>query len=102
MTAHMKCSRPISDRTVVPCWLTAWACAGLLALHVSDVSAAEPRRVLLLQAFSHAYSPWSDIAASLRAELIQESPEPIDIYEVSLDTDRRQGSQDEGAIVEYL
>ena len=51
-------------------------------------AAAEPRRVLILHAFGHAYSPWSDMAASFREELIKKSPEPIDIYEVSLDPAR--------------
>jgi signal transduction histidine kinase len=65
-------------------------------------AAAEPRRVLILHAFGHAYSPWSDMAGSFRAELIKRSPEPIDLYEVSLDTARVQDPQDEGPFVEYI
>jgi signal transduction histidine kinase len=63
---------------------------------------AEPRRVLILHAFGHAYSPWSDMAGSFRAELIKRSPEPIDLYEVSLDTARVQDPKDEGPFVEYI
>jgi PAS domain S-box-containing protein len=65
-------------------------------------AAADPRRVLILHAFGHAYSPWSDMAASFRAELIRKSPEPIDLYEVSLDTARVQDPQDEVPFVEYI
>ena len=52
----------------------------------TQASAGEARRVLLVHAFGHAYSPWSDMAGSFRAELIKTSPEPVDLYEVALDT----------------
>jgi signal transduction histidine kinase len=65
-------------------------------------AAAEPRRVLVLHAFGHAYSPWSDMAGSFRAELVKKSAEPIDLYEVSLDTARVQDPQDERPFVEYI
>src|SRR5258708_7533289 len=81
---------------------TSLTCAALLLLATLQASAAEPRHVLLLHAFGHAYSPWSDMAGSFRAELIKKSPEPIDLYEVSLDTARVQGPQDEGPFVEYI
>jgi signal transduction histidine kinase len=71
----------------------------LATLHASAVDA---RRVLLLHAFGHPYSPWSDMAAGFRAELVKKSPEPIDLYEVSLDTARVQRPQDEGPFVEYI
>jgi signal transduction histidine kinase/ABC-type uncharacterized transport system substrate-binding protein len=58
--------------------------------------------VLLLHAFGHPYSPWSDMAGSFRADLVKRSPEPIELYEVSLDTARAQNSQDEKAFVEYI
>ena len=60
------------------------------------------RRVLMLHVCGHAYSPWSDMAGSFRAELIKRSPEPIDLYEVSLDTARVQDPKDEGPFVEYI
>jgi signal transduction histidine kinase len=71
-------------------------------LAVVNVSAAEPRRVLMIHAFGHAYSPWSDMAGSFRSELIKKSPEPIDLYEVSLDTARIQNAQDEAPFVDYI
>ncbi|HSY57500.1 MAG TPA: hypothetical protein VK834_13705, partial [Bradyrhizobium sp.] len=73
---------------------TALACAALLLLATIQASAADTRRVLLLHAFGHPYSPWSDMAGSFRAELVKKSPEPIDLYEVSLDTARVQDPQD--------
>jgi len=42
------------------------------------------------------------MAGSFRAELIKRSPEPIDLYEVSLDTARVQDPKDEGPFVEYI
>ena len=42
------------------------------------------------------------MAASFRSELIKKSPEPIDLYEVSLDTARIQGAQDEAPFVDYI
>jgi len=42
------------------------------------------------------------MAASFREELVKKSQEPIDFYEVSLDTARVQDSQDEGPFVEYI
>ena len=37
---------------------------GLLTLAPVAAPAAEPRRVLIVHAFGHAYSPWSDMAGS--------------------------------------
>jgi hypothetical protein len=59
----------------------------------SGAFSAEPRRVLMVHAFGHAYSPWSDMAGSFRAELIKQSKEPIDLYEVSLFRTRRRGDR---------
>ena len=42
------------------------------------------------------------MAGSFRNELIKNSKEPIDLYEVSLDTARVQNPQDETPFVEYI
>lgn len=81
--------------------LAAIACS-VLTIWATAVSAAEPRRVLIIHAFGHAYSPWSDMAGSFRVELLKKSKEPIDLYEVSLDTARAQSRQDEAPFVEYI
>ena len=73
-----------------------------MVLATIEAAAADPRRVLLLHAFGHAYSPWSDMAGSFREELIRKSPEPIDLYEVSLDTARVQEPQQEKPFVDYI
>ena len=80
----------------------ALACAAFLIFATTGAFAAEPRRVLIVHAFGHAYSPWSDMAGSFRAELIKKSKEPIDLYEVSLDTARVQNPQEETPFVEYI
>ncbi len=79
----------------------AWSVILLLLLAVES-RAAEPQRVLMLHAFGHAYSPWSDMAASFRAEIIKRSPRPINLYEVSLDTTRAKETSDDGPFTEYI
>ena len=74
----------------------------LFFLLAADAHSAEPKRVLMLHAFGHAYSPWSDFAASFRAEIVRKSPGPIDLYEVSLDTARVLDTKDDGPFVEYI
>src|SRR6476660_6773746 len=79
-----------------------WWGAILFIFLAADAHSAEPKRVLMLHAFGHAYSPWSDMAASFRAELVKKSPQPIDLYEVSLDTARAQDVGEEAPFVEYI
>jgi signal transduction histidine kinase len=81
---------------------TVWWSVVCLVLVAATARAAEPKRVLMLHAFGHAYSPWSDMAASFRADLIKKSPQPIDLYEVSLDTARVQDPKDDGPFIEYI
>jgi signal transduction histidine kinase len=80
------------------------SCAAALVILLAAIgtAAAEPRRVLVVHAFGHPYSPWSDFAASFRAELVKKSPEPIDLYEVSLDTARVRDPQGEAPFVDYI
>jgi len=86
---------------------TNWICivlASAILLFASGIgaSAADPRRILIVHAFGHAYSPWSDMAVSFRTELVKKSSEPIDLYEVSLDTARIRNPEDEAPFVEYI
>jgi signal transduction histidine kinase len=84
-------------------WLrTAVVCLFVLFVATDEISAAELRRVLLIHAFAHAYSPWSDMAASFREEILKKSPEPIDVYELSLDTARIRNPDDELPFVEHV
>jgi signal transduction histidine kinase len=77
-------------------------CTALLLLTSAGAFAADAKRVLVLHAFGHAYSPWSDMAGSFRAELITKAPAPIDLYEVSLDTERVRGAENEKPFVDYI
>jgi signal transduction histidine kinase len=74
----------------------------ILLFAAIEATAADSRHVLLVHAFGHPYSPWSDMAGSFRAELIRKSPQPINLYEVSLDTSRVGDSQGEGPFIEYI
>src|SRR5262245_62257382 len=77
---------------------------GLLALMLAltQADANEARRVLLLHSFGSDHSPWSDIAASLRNELVRQAPHPIDLYEASVFTARFQNTAEEKPFDEYL
>jgi len=90
-----------------PSYVTTCACAvwwgvALLIFVAIDVRAEEPLRVLVLHAFGHPFSPWSDMAGGFHAQLIKKSPEPIEFYEVSLDTARVREPQDETPFVDYI
>jgi len=58
--------------------------------------------VLLLHSFGRAYSPWSDIAESFHSDLIKNSSEPIDFYEVSLDTENARRPDQDKPFSEYI
>ena len=81
---------------------TASRCAVLVLLATIQAHGAEPKRVLLLHAFGHPFSPWSDEAGTFRAELIKRSPEQIELYEASLDTGRVRDLQGEEPFVSYI
>lgn len=84
-------------------WLrAAWLVGALLACATFDATAAEPRRVLVLHSSGRDLAPFSDFPGSFREQLVEQSPDPIDLYEVSLETARFRGAQDEGPFVEYL
>lgn len=77
-------------------------CVVFWTLLAKSAFAGEPRRVLLLHAFGHPFSPWSDMAGSFRAELIKRSAKPIDLYELSLDTGRVKNVEDEEPFINYV
>jgi signal transduction histidine kinase len=64
--------------------------------------AAEPRRVLLLHSFGRDFAPFSDLSSRFREELIRRSPQPIDLYEASLEAARFRDPSDESPFVDYL
>ena len=64
--------------------------------------AAEFKRVMLLHSFGSDFKPWSEYAKSIRTELKQQSPWPLDITEHSLVTARSPDEDPEVPFVEYL
>jgi len=64
-------------------------------------TAAETKRVLMLNSFGRDFKPWSEYARKIRAELDQQSPWPVEISDHSLMT-ARSDQDPEGPFVEYL
>lgn len=104
MTTPIEAPKSVSTRTP-KCggWLlTLVAGIGCLTLGMLSAQAGEPRRVLVLRSYGSSFSPWTDVAADYRAELVKRSPDPVDFYEVSLDIARSQDVPQDAALVEYL
>lgn len=80
------------------------ALVGLLWLAATSLGAvgAEPRRVLLLHSLDRDFAPFDAVAGNLRTELTRQSPEPVDIYEVSLESARFRDTLQEGPFVSCL
>jgi len=74
----------------------------VVSLACSTAVAAEPKRVMLLHSFGPDVKPWSEYARAIRAELAQQSPWPLNLYEHSLVTARYSDEDPEGPFVEYL
>jgi PAS domain S-box-containing protein len=77
--------------------------AGLLmmALMWFNAEGAEPRRVLLLHSFGQEFEPFIIFSENFRSELAQQSPEPLDFFDVALAGARFEASQ-EAPFVDYL
>jgi hypothetical protein len=76
--------------------------AMLLLLASVVAAAAQPKRVLFLHSFGREFSPYNEFAAKLRADLGRQSPDPLDLYEASLETARFTEGAREAPFVEYL
>jgi signal transduction histidine kinase len=74
----------------------------LLAVIAPQSEAAEPKQVLLLHGFGHAYDPWSDVAQSFQSNLIRSTQDPIDIFEISIDSARIQTPDDAKPFIDYI
>src|ERR1700747_1211599 len=82
--------------------LVAWAGALLLILAALGPATAEPKRVLLLPSLGRDFAPFADVSGRFREELIRQSTDPVDYYEISLETARFSGAEQEGPFVDYL
>ncbi len=76
-------------------WLT-------LALAIVSATAAEPRRVLLIHSFDRDFPPFNAFSGIFRAELVSRSPEPLDLFEVSIESARSGDTIQEEPLVDYL
>jgi len=59
-----------------------------LALAIVSATAAEPRRVLLIHSFGRDFPPFNAFSGIFRAELVSQSAEPLDLFEVSIESAR--------------
>jgi signal transduction histidine kinase len=80
----------------------AWAGAALLIFATLGTATAEPKRVLLLHSLGRDFAPFADLSGRFREELVRQSTEPVDYYEVSLETARFTEAEQGGPFVDYL
>jgi signal transduction histidine kinase len=82
------------------------ACLLVLAVMLSGTAIAvpggEPKLVLMLHSFGRDFLPWSEYAHTIRLELEQQSPWPIDLQEHNLLSARFNNPGPEAPFVEYL
>lgn len=76
--------------------------AAMLLLWGGSLPADEVRRVLLINSFGSEFAPFSQFAAYLRAELTLQSPQPLDLYSVTLESARFDAGAQEGPFLDYL
>jgi signal transduction histidine kinase len=76
--------------------------AALLPGSASGQSRGEPKRVLMLHSFGRDFLPWSAFARSIRTELEQQSPWPLELQEHNLLSARFNNPGPEAPFVDYL
>jgi hypothetical protein len=84
------------------CSVAAIVCCVTQSLACPAARAVEPKQVMLLHSFGKDFKPWSEYARTIRMELNQQSPWPLDIIEHSLVTARSPDEDPEVPFVEYL
>ncbi len=73
-----------------------------LTLSMLPAPSAAPKRILILESFGPAFAPHDAFLGNFRTELARLSPEPVDIFEVSLESARFRGDLAERPLVDYL
>ena len=75
-----------------------------LLILAKSADAADPDRVLLLHSFGPDFSPWNTITPAFREALRKFAPNPIDLYEASLQAERfgESPAREEGPFIDYL
>lgn len=74
----------------------------LLLFMQGAVAAEGPRRVLLLHSFGPHFVPWKFFSGHFREALMKGSPEPIQLYEASLEITRYAELENQQSFVQYL
>ncbi len=76
--------------------------AAILPGPASSAPRGELKRVLMLHSFGRDFRPWSEFARTIRTELEQQSPWPLDLQEQTLLTARFNDPGPEAPFVDYL
>src|SRR6266446_1889108 len=76
--------------------------AAILPGPASSAPRGELKRVLMLHSFGRDFRPWNEFARTIRVELEQQSPWPLDLQEHTLLTARFNNPGPEAPFVEYL
>ena len=76
--------------------------AAILPGPASSAPRGELKRVLMLHSFGRDFRPWSEFSRTIRVELEQQSPWPLDLQEHTLLTARFINPGPEAPFVEYL
>jgi signal transduction histidine kinase len=92
---HRTSTQVLSAALVLACALAAFA-------QGANGPTSRPKRVLMVNSFGHNFEPFSSAAASFRTELARQSPEPVEFYEVALETARFAEGDIDRPLAEYL
>lgn len=76
--------------------------AAVLPGPASGALRGESKRVLMLHSFGRDFRPWSEFARSIKAELLRQSPWPLDVQEHTVLTARSNNPAPEAPYVDYL
>lgn len=68
----------------------------------TQAATPEPKRVMILHSFGEDFRPWAEYARAIGAELIRQSPWPLDIQNHSLVSARSSDKDAEAPFVNYL
>src|SRR5262249_16241482 len=60
------------------------------------------KRILILNSFGQNFSPFDMFEAQLRTDLVEQSPGPLDIYDVSIETARFTDGDEAAPLVDYI
>ena len=94
--------RPGWQVLAVRLWIWLLILAAVLPGPASSAPRGEPKRVLMLHSFGRDFRPWSEVARSIKAELLRQSPWPLDFQEHTVLTARSNNPGPEVPYVDFL